>query len=167
MITIYIAHTVSYKADPSFTACCSGVMGFHLKHLALCLWPRRLLQHGNISGCLTAKDPAHEGLRRRFMPGVLATRCMQLKAIHLNSPPPVQKLPDLRLGPNRYLAARSPGLYDRCGNLSQQEWRSHLSNTRHMIRKSNYAWGGILRLPVGTAWREPVGSYASRLDGLR
>ena len=87
MITIYIAHTVSYKAEPSFMACCSGVMGFHLKHLALCLWPRRLLQHGNISGCLTAKDPAHEGLRRRFMPGVLATRCMQLKAIHLNSPP--------------------------------------------------------------------------------
>lgn len=30
MITIYIAHTISYKADPSFTGCCSGMMGFHL-----------------------------------------------------------------------------------------------------------------------------------------
>lgn len=53
MISIYIAHAIGYKVDPLFTGCCSscGDDGTPFEHLAPCLWPRRLLRQGNISGC--------------------------------------------------------------------------------------------------------------------
>lgn len=41
MITIYIAHTIGYKADPIFSGCCCSCRddGIPIEHLAPCLWP--------------------------------------------------------------------------------------------------------------------------------
>lgn len=44
-ITIYIAHTIHYKADPLFTRCCCHPCrdnGIPFEHLTPCLWPRHL-----------------------------------------------------------------------------------------------------------------------------